>query len=275
MSHTCFYSSRMSKRKGGYVPGQRRTKKQRGIDNKTAKYIDSAINMRVSGLVGLEKKYHDVVFDDVSLTESLSSTAVTGIRADNGLTHKSMVAIPTGTSFQGREGNEVTLDSFYLKGKVYTELQNPSGVYVPQTARVLVVMDHQNNATGSPSIADVLDVRGATYPTPDFSPVFCYRNLENLDRFTILHDETFDLNSFSAPSINDTVVQTNSATKMINIQIKKPIKGMKVIYSSTSSSDTNQTSNSMYVFMLVDDNAVASTFPACYFRGYARLRWYG
>lgn len=265
----------MAKRKGGYVPGQRSTKKQRGIDNKFKKYIDSAVNMRVSGLVGMEKKYKDWVFDDNALTESLSSTSLVPKDAISGLSHPSLVAIPVGDTHNTREGNEITLDSLYIKGKVYTELQNPTAVYVPQTVRVLLVLDHQNNSTGSPSISDILDTRGSLVPTPDFSPVFCYRKLENIERFTLLHDETFDFSSFSAPSINDTVVQTNAATHMINIQIKKKIKGQKIHYEGTSEASTNQTSNNIFLFILVDDNAVASTFPAAYFRGMARLRWYG
>lgn len=265
----------MSKRKGGYVSGQRGTKKQRGINNQLKKLVDTAVNMRVSGLVGLEKKYHDFLFEDAIIPESLTSSALAFYNAESSTAFNSITAIPAGDGHYQREGNEITLDSLYIKGKVYTVSETTGGGYLPQTVRVMVVMDKQNNSSGSPGIADILDTSPALVPTFDHSAVFCYRNLENIDRFAILHDETFDLNSFANPWWDGTSKQTNAATKMINIQIKKGIKGQKVHYMGASQSNGNQTSNNIFLFMIVDDNNTGGTEPLAKFRGVGRLRWYG
>lgn len=269
------FASEMSKRKAKYSLARPKSKKQRAINNQLKALVSEAVNARTGGLVGIEKKWKEWICDDQGPSEenTQGELAWTGI-TDN-VNYYSLTAVDQGSDSHQREGSQITLDGLYIKGMVYTMVQSVSSIYVPQTLRVIVVVDHQNNNSSRPGIENILDTSGNTIPTPDYGPVFCYRNLEQLQRFTILHDETFPLNAWDSGQIHSTYKYTNAKQHPINIQLKKSVKGLKINYTSTTASDSNQSSNAIFTYFLVDDNSVASTTPSVYFRGRARLRYYG
>jgi len=91
--------------------------------------------------------------------------------------------VAQGTDFTNRIGRKTHMKSIYLRFSLYPNNANsaPGGDFV----RVIVFYDCQSNAT-APVVGDVLQ-----FSTSYLSPL----NLNNRDRFKILHDKVISMNA--------------------------------------------------------------------------------
>lgn len=125
--------------------------------------------------------------------------------------------IAQGDGHSQRDGRKVTLASVHVNGVINVDTQYST------TVRVAIVMDKYCNGTALDPI-DVFDDQ-----TTSYLDICAFRNLDNVQRFDVIHDETFDI----CPDISN-----NGATQLNNyashhFKINKKLSEV-VNYSDTS-----------------------------------------
>jgi len=181
---------------------------------------------RYQGSGGTEKKYKDT---DLNLV----AVAQTGTNMSN-----TLLVIPNGTGESERIGRKINVRAIYFKGVVV--LLNQASMTCANRIRIIVYLDRQCNGAAVTS-TDLLQT----------AAIDSFYNLDNVDRFRMLHDKTFTLTSPSAVIPSAGTIQTGTAMKnwkwsaMVNLPIE---------YSGTTGALTEIKSNNIGVFAIADAN---------------------
>lgn len=160
-----------------------------------------------------------------------------------------LLAAPVpGTDFTNRVGRKVELKSVYIRGFVFPEAAASQGVAIDtimEQARLIVFVDKQPNGA-VPVVADLLNTASTA----------SMLNLNNRDRFRIIHDETFEFDPYY---FSNTATQSYvSATNQI-----KPVKYFKklnirtIFNAGTAGTIADINSEALYMFWI--GNAAAGT----------------
>lgn len=210
----------MAKRKPMVVKGYTRT----------AGYYGRFRGRRTGGGFGGELKFLDTG------SSTLFTTA--------GAVNPNFVVIPQGVGESERIGRKVTIKSIYLKGVI---VHNPVTVNsAANTCRIMIIQDKQANGAVF-AVTDVLET--ASY--------LAHRKLENINRFKILKDTTFSINSNSSDgSAPGEAQRPFTYYTRCNIPIE---------YDTTASTGAiaTQRSNSIALLMIADTGTVTTFSYNC------------
>lgn len=140
--------------------------------------------------------------------------------------------IAQGDGHSQRDGRKVTLASVHVNGVLHVNTQKATSV------RVAIVMDKYCNGTALDPV-DVFDDQPSSY-----LDICAFRNLDNVQRFDVIHDETFDI----CPDISN-----NGATELNNaacrhFKINKKLSEV-VNYSDTGSTIANIADKALYLLI--------------------------
>lgn len=165
----------------------------------------------------MERKFKDIV--------TFSGTSSTGARIQQ------LCEIVQGTGEKERIGRKCTLKAIHWQGSVNLP---SSAANTTDIVRIMVVQDTQaNGAVFNPG--DLLDG----------GDVFSFRNLENSQRFRVLSDKRYTLNSTGAANGN---ANENGAIQRYikgNLKVNIPLE-----YSGTTGVITELRSNNVTVFAI-------------------------
>lgn len=141
-------------------------------------------NIRFGGLIGLEQK-----FCNTQLQHNISRD-ISGARADGA--NECLNNVPQGSGAEQRNGLKYAIHSLHVDGVIEfgaSTFAGPGGGLSP-VGRVMLVIDHQNNAATTFNPADVWYNPGTAANT--VFDVFAKRNVDNMPRFTVLMDKILE-----------------------------------------------------------------------------------
>ena len=188
----------------------------------------------VSNTNSVMTKYVDLYNSGIVVSSTSVFTLLNGIFGGNDFYQRTNRAVI---------GKELKL---YLN---FIQHQTAIGYYPADTARILVVWDHQADAT--PAASDILldiDASGATNTTN-----LSHKNMNNKERFIFLFDKRYALPAYSITTINQ-VNTVNSPhrpncedwTECINIKMDSLITR----FNGIGSTITSINSGALYLFVL-------------------------
>ncbi len=152
-------------RRGGVAYGPRRQPRQRA----------GRANYRTGGFIGIEKKFFNTL--DTNTTIGVAGT----------ITSPSLCLIPQGTTESNRDGRKCRLVSIHCHG-VVTLPTSSAPASTADRLRIIIYKDQQTNGAAATAALIMDDNEVAV-------TIDGYRNLENSQRFWILHDKTIEINS--------------------------------------------------------------------------------
>lgn len=162
----------------------------------------------------------------------------------------SMLGIPQGTNEDERIGNKITVKKAFFR---FTASFTPTTGLPPVALRVMIVWDKQaNGAQAVPG--DVLNLGGGTFHQDAFN------NTDNSDRFRILKDFRFCMNTLSQ---NGTTGTSCDKTWDWYIPLNLP-----VYYGGVTGAITEVKSNNIFVLALSDHNTSDVALRCVH-----RIRW--
>lgn len=175
----------------------------------------------------MEKKYFD--------TSIINSADITG-----GLILDSANKIPQGTTDKTRIGNKITITNVNLHA--YANLDSLNGIQVQNShLRVILYVDHQANGATA-AVTDILTT----------ASIDSFRNMNQVDRFTILKEINVDLNCYSQSA-------TTSADGATRYTINKKCK-IPVHYSSITGAITEIRSNNVGILFIGSTSHLNAAF---------------
>ena len=164
----------------------------------------------------------------LSITPAMTSAVIT----------QGICFLGQGTGVNTRDGNRVKSFSIRVAGHLNLLEDKQSGL-----ARIMIVIDHDNQGV-IPAITSLfLDAEDFTQGKP--------RNVldsaaNSFRRFTVLYDETFDLNSKSAAFTSGDVLHTNGYVKYVHDWYRRV--NHYVSYLNSSATITGNGKGSMFCF---------------------------
>lgn len=179
-------------------------------------------------------KYVDMLSSGVVISSTASFTLLNGVRSGSDFYERTNRAI---------NGKELKINLNFIQH------QTAIGYYAADTARVLVVWDHQADAT--PTSADLLLDVNATGVTTTNN--LSHKNINNKERFIFLADQRYSLPAYSITTVSQ-INTVNSAhrpnnedwSQTINIKLDSLITR----YNSTGSTISAINSGALYLFVL-------------------------
>lgn len=164
------------------------------------------------------------------------TVANTDVTIGGVIVQDSINEIPQNVTSSGRIGRKVTVKSVHLKGMV-TLRQSNSGSLSSNRFRMIIYHDKQANG----ATAAVLDILKTT-------TIDSFRNLNNVSRFRILHDQTFAMNSMAAEG-NAAV---NIVERIYNLNINKDVS-IPLEFSGAAGGITELTSGNIGVLCIASE----------------------
>lgn len=140
-------------------------------------------NIRTSGLLNVEHKYHAANHQQV-IAQDIGAATCAAMGTDAVLN-----AIPRGDGPDMCVGQKYAITSIHLQGVVEfaaTIFAGP-GAGLSPVARIMIVIDHQNNGNTVSEPHQCYD-----NPAGTVYDVFTTRNINNMKRFTVLRDLTLE-----------------------------------------------------------------------------------
>jgi len=131
----------------------------------------------------------------------------------------------TGADFNTRVGNRIVMKSVNLR-MLFT---NEAAMVSRQPIRLMLVYDRQANGA-APVITDILDSAAMS----------SQKNVANRDRFLVLRDMVFDMNSFGAATAAASNVQM---VKTVFV----PLKGLMTTYNAGAAGVGSITTGALYL----------------------------
>jgi hypothetical protein len=238
-----------------YASKRRRRKHHRAAEatrrkmygRRIPKYLyDSIDNLRIGGVVGVEKKWKDNVFGPQPVPNDWStSTSLIDPAYANPLN-----GIVQGVGPEERDGRVTFVHSVCVRYQIQFAAQDfadtiPGGG-TDHSMRVFLVLDTQANGT-APTASEVWDNNtGVTY---DLMP---FRNLSNVQRFKVLkevkHDQLAQNLAWNGAS-NSLVSATNTVHHTICHYFKKPLV---VNHVGTGSNFASIRDNQLHLFAIAN-----------------------
>lgn len=208
-------------------------------------YAGSLVPLRTGGyrLNNIELKVQDI------------DTATYQVNTTGSFT---LLAIPVlGSDFNARVGRKIILKSFYIKGRVQSEVSTSLAIttVTPQHYRMIVFVDYQPNGA-APAVTDLL-----VSATPA-----SHLNLNNRDRFKVLADKEWVVDPWLA---SNTATQSYAST-VNQVKFVKKFKRIneECIFNGTNGgSIADITSGALFMFWIgsnaagtnTDGNAIVAT----------------
>lgn len=183
-------------------------------------YTNRKLYNRVNALERKVKQEAEVRYFDQLQIASVSTTG--NVVLLNGLTQGDQ-------GFQ-REGDWVTNKKLKVKG-------NMVAGDTTQIMRVMIIADWQSNGV-APTIAQILDISIITPPT------LAYRNMEYVERFTVLHDEFYSL-----------VTGADTQQRLFSINLNLNIKTNYSLGTAGTIADISR--GAIFLILLSDSNAAS------------------
>lgn len=149
-----------------------------------------------------------------------------------GAVNPDFTTVAQGVGETERIGKKIVVKSIYLRGVIVH--QPTAAISGGNTVRIMIVNDKQANGAAF-TVGQVLNPQS----------YLAHRNLENVDRFRVLRDSTFSMNSEGV----------NESQKNISMYIKCNIP-IEYDSSTTSGAIVSQRSNSIALLMIGDTNNV-------------------
>ncbi len=168
-------------------------------------------NLRIGGFMGIENK-----FADFELAATTISQAWAGGELDDG-TALAVSAVAQGDGESNRDGRKMEILSVHIKGLLRLIQQEAVGNPTANAViRLILVLDKQTNGAQL-NAEDVV-----TVTTVD---VNAWRNLQNSQRFRILKDERFNLQTLVMTTfqVNDFSTCQQETPFEFHVVFKKPI----------------------------------------------------
>lgn len=167
----------------------------------------------------------------------------------------SMNLITAGAGESQRIGRKCKITSLHLKGRLI--LQQTTQNTVSNITRIIVYLDKQCNGAAA-TVGDILDLG----QTDDY---LAFRNLQNTQRFRILHDKTYTQN-YTAGGGNGTASQYPETVRYFKLNINC---NEQLEFDGSTGAITDLTSNNFGILAIAETNNT-STIAYQY-----RLRFYG
>lgn len=178
----------------------------------------------------------------------LDTSIVNGSDCSAGTVLNTLNAVPQGTTDQTRIGNKITIKNINLHGFASMD-DMTTGVFQDGILRVILYIDKQANGATA-AVTDILKT----------AALASFRNMDQVDRFTILKDKTF-----LVPVRCTNALHTNQGYRPWKMNLKCNIP---VHFSSTTGAITEIRSNNIGLLYITDS---AVTNPA--FVGTARIKF--
>lgn len=209
----------------------------RATGYKRAKYSDRPQLKRARTMIPYQSKGELKFFDTVRATETIATTGT--------ILNTSLNLIAEGTGEQNRVGRKCTVESVHLKGQV----QLPAATS-PTTDRVrlITILDKQANG-GAAAVTDYLE-------TADINS---FRNLTELGRFTLLNDQTCDVNTRAGAgdSAMSDIYAPESKTIRVNKRLQIPLE-----FSASLGIISELRSNNIFVIALSQTGQATVSYTA-------------
>jgi len=195
-------------------------------------------NNRDNGGLAKNPKSDLTKYVDISSNSVVSSTAVLTL----------LNGVASGSDFYQRINRAINCKELKLKLS-FTQHATAVGWYAADSARVIVVWDHQADA--SPAAADLLlDVSaGGATTTTNLSA----KNINNKERFIFLADRNIHLPSYSITTVNQ-INTINSAHRPNNDEwiqtFNIKLDSLVTRFNSTGSAITDINSGALHLFVL-------------------------
>lgn len=206
-------------------------------------------NIRTGGVIGLEYKFKS---NNVQQVIAQDITGAAAMPLDATLTN-----IPRGDGASARTGCKVAITSIHVKGVIEfaaTSFAGPGGGISP-VARIMLVIDHQNNGLAAAQPADCYD-----NPSGTIHDVFTTRSIDNSKRYTVLRDMTLAKGPCGLTHDGANYVsQVVSVPFNIYHKFKKPLM---IKYNDTAATGARADirDNSIDLYCLAQDSASVITY---------------
>lgn len=193
-------------------------------------------NVRVGGFQNIEFKFLDT-------TKASTVVAATGT-----VLNDTLCAIPEGAGESSRVGRKVSVTKLDIRG--WVQLANGTNEAQTDLIRIIVYLDKQSNGAAA-TTAQLLE-------TTDY---LAFRNLENKDRFRVLHDYTMEFNRQAAAY--DGTTDQYAAIKH-NFFLSKKFTSNPIIlqYSASTPSVADLTSNNIGVIAITESGLASIQYVA-------------
>lgn len=271
-------SVRAQSSKYGRTYGKGRKRKSKAAAGRKQVLNITREEIRKAMLAGADLKYSPIVIDDVLPGEALSTgprQIITTNQAGTGVFQSSFAALQQGDGVYARQDNQVHITRIMLKGTIYWGGANagPSN-YVPQNVRVIFIRCTDERTT-QPLLDEFLDIQHLTVPTPDYSPTYAPVRVKHERRsIQILYDRMFYDPGVQASATLTSGDVLYTSQRAFNVNLTNRSGGFEANYTNASISSFNQSSGSIWMYFLMDDNATASVAPrACYMRAVGRVEF--
>ncbi len=210
------------------------------IESKRTKYQRASRG----GMMGQELK-----FIDHSVAGTALATSTTGAELDPVSNVNCLNACAQADGESDRDGRKCIIKSLHIRGRLALDAAAGATVASGRLVRILVVHDKQTNGLQLNS-EDVL-LGGA-------DPVTSHRNLQFTNRFRVLKDQIFHLNTQAAAG-NGTANDSAAFLQYFNWNFKLNIP---TIYSATTAVIASITDNSLHVIALADAAGVTMLYES-------------
>jgi hypothetical protein len=252
------YSSYEIERKRQAAIARRRARAA-NIYRNMQRQMGPVANPRTGGFLGIEKKFYDVSLTAAALTAPLDAT---------GGEHNPSATVTLNTVAQGdgesnRDGRQISMDSIYVKGNIFVDLQaNQTTSVQAGVVFVALVLDTQCNGANFNSEDVFKNQSGSSRLAA--SP---FRNLQYTSRFKVLEQICVKLQDPNF-AYDGTNLERNGFD--IPFTFYKKLNGLRVTYSATTSSVANIIDNNLGIVAYTTSTDLT---PLLYY--HSRLRFRG
>jgi len=223
------------KSRGSYYANKsaaRRAYAQRGSSARRT-YIPRSILQKDTG------ELHTV---DVALDQPTTIVSTTGTNANA----VCLNGVARGDGSYERLGRKIFMKSIRLKGMLnylQTNITGTNDIEHSALRMVVIVDKHHQDGDGTPNFDDIFNSINAAGTKTSY--IWSERNPENMERFQVLLDKSFEAPNIipEAAATTDDYVSTD-----IPFDFYIKMKNMTSLYSGASSSIANITSNAVFVF---------------------------
>jgi len=195
--------------------------------------------------------WQELKFKDAAQTVTSTANGVTQALSNGANSQGDMLRIEQNTSESGRIGRKARLRSleikFLMKHSGEINITSAAINTLHQTMRMVIAKDRQSN--GANPTYDLIFQQVNDGVNPVFDSVFGFRNLENKERFTILHDRRHTLNSKTATVVGGAVeILPVEMTRNIRVNLK----GTPVEFSGTTGGIAERRTNNIVMFLFFE-----------------------
>lgn len=170
-------------------------------------------------------------------------------------------SIAAGDDINNRDGREVMLKSFEVRGIIYEAAG--AAAHAASLGRILVVYDNQPNGA-APANIDILSDTAATAISDTNPAGVLFMNLNNRKRFKVLAAEDYSFGTVGASNVETEAAYPVSIYRKCNLPC---------VFSSSSSGIGAITTGALYVFLVGTTGAAGA--GVINFFGRARVRFQG